>query len=87
MVQYADDFVILCRSREEAEGALAQVEEWTVSAGLQLHPDKTRLVDAAQPGGFDLLGYHFERGYRWPSKKSLAKYKAKSGGIRVVPTA
>jgi RNA-directed DNA polymerase len=77
MVRYADDFVILCRSREEAEDALAQVEEWTVSAGLQLHPDKTRLVDAAQPGGFDFLGYHFERGYRWPSKKSLAKYKAK----------
>ena len=77
MVRYADDFVILCRNREEAEDALAQVEEWTVSAGLQLHPDKTRLVDAAQPGGFDFLGYHFERGYRWPSKKSLAKYKAK----------
>jgi RNA-directed DNA polymerase len=77
MVRYADDFVILCRSREEAEDALAEVEEWTVSAGLQLHPDKTRLVDAAQPGGLDFLGYHFERGYRWPSKKSLAKYKAK----------
>jgi RNA-directed DNA polymerase len=77
MVRYADDFVILCRSREEAEDALAEVEEWTVSAGLQLHPDKTRLVDAAQPGGLDFLGYHFERGYRWPSKKSLTKYKAK----------
>lgn len=77
MVRYADDFVILCRSREEAEQALAEVEEWTASTGLQLHPDKTRIVDAAQPGGFDFLGYHFERGKRWPSKKSLAKYKAK----------
>lgn len=77
MVRYADDFVILCRSREEAEEALAEVAEWTARVGLQLHPDKTRIVDAAQPGGFDFLGYHFERGYRWPSKKSLAKYKAK----------
>ena len=75
MVRYADDFVILCRSREEAERALAKVEEWTAAAGLQLHPDKTRIVDATQPGGFDFLGYHFERGYRWPSKKSLKKLK------------
>lgn len=77
MVRYADDFVILCRSREEAEQALAEVEEWTARVGLQLHPDKTRIVDASQPGGFDFLGYHFEQGKRWPSKKSLAKYKAK----------
>jgi RNA-directed DNA polymerase len=76
MVRYADDFVILCRSREEAERALAEVEGWTAAAGLQLHPDKTRIVDAAEPGGFDFLGYHFERGYRWPSKKSLKKHKS-----------
>jgi RNA-directed DNA polymerase len=76
MVRYADDFVVLCRSREEAERALAEVEEWTAAASLQLHPDKTRIVDAAEPGGFDFLGYHFERGYRWPSKKSLNKHKA-----------
>lgn len=76
MVRYADDFVILCRSREEAEGALTKVESWTAAAGLQLHPEKTRIVDATQPGGFDFLGYHFERGYRWPSAKSLKKHKA-----------
>jgi RNA-directed DNA polymerase len=75
MVRYADDFVVLCRSRSEAERALAEVERWTAAAGLQLHPDKTRIVDAAQAGGFDFLGYHFERGYRWPSKKSLKKHK------------
>jgi len=75
MVRYADDFVVLCRSREEAERALAEVEAWTAAAGLQLHPDKTRIVDVTQPGGFDFLGYHFERGYRWPSKKSLKKHK------------
>jgi len=75
MVRYADDFVVLCRNRDEALQALAELQRWTASAGLQLHPDKTRIVDATQPGGFDFLGYHFERGRRWPSKKSLKKHK------------
>jgi RNA-directed DNA polymerase len=46
-----------------------------VATGLRLHPTKTRIIDAAQPGGFDFLGYHFERGYRWPRAKSLKKFK------------
>jgi RNA-directed DNA polymerase len=75
MVRYADDFVLLCRSESEARQALAWVQEWTASAGLTLHPDKTRIVDATQRGGFDFLGYHFERGYRWPREKSLKKMK------------
>jgi RNA-directed DNA polymerase len=76
MVRYADDFVILCRSEAEARAALARVQGWTATAGLQLHPEKTRLVDATQRGGFDFLGYHFERGYRWPRRQSVAKLKA-----------
>jgi RNA-directed DNA polymerase len=75
MVRYADDFIILCRSEVEAREALEQVRQWTASAGLKLHPVKTRIVDATQPGGFDFLGYHFERGYRWPREKSLQKFK------------
>jgi len=77
MVRYADDFVILCRSQSEAQQALAEVEEWTTAVELRLHAEKTRIVDATQRGGFDFLGYHFERGYRWPSKKSLGKLKDK----------
>lgn len=77
MVRYADDFVILCRSQSEAQRALVEVSEWTAVAGLRLHPEKTRIVDASQSGGFDFLGYHFERGYRWPSKKSLRKFQDK----------
>lgn len=75
MVRYADDFVILCQSRVEAEAALEQVRQWTADAGLQLHPVKTRIVDATQKGGFDFLGYHFERGMKWPRQKSLKKFK------------
>jgi RNA-directed DNA polymerase len=76
MVRYADDFVILCRSEAEARAALAKVQQWTAQAGLRLHPEKTRIVDATLAGGFDFLGYHFERGYRWPRRKSVAKLKA-----------
>lgn len=75
MVRYADDFVILCRSEAEARAALNYVEQWTSKAGLALHPEKTHVVDATQKGGFDFLGYHFERGYKWPCKKSLEKLK------------
>jgi len=89
MIRYADDFVILCRSREAAEAALAAIREWTKAAGLTLHPDKTRIVNAEERGGFDFLGYHFERGFRWPREKSLAKFKeairAKTGRRRPGP--
>jgi len=75
MVRYADDLVVMCRSKEEAERAMAMVGKWTAEAGLSLHPEKTRVVDAEQRGGFDFLGYHFERGMRWPRPKSLKKLK------------
>jgi RNA-directed DNA polymerase len=75
MVRYADDFVILCRSQEEAVAVLERVRQWAEQAGLRLHPVKTRIVDATQRGGFDFLGYHFERGMKWPRQKSLGKFK------------
>jgi RNA-directed DNA polymerase len=76
MVRYADDFVILCRSRQEAIAAKALVSELVRQRGLSLHADKTSLVDTRQAGqGFDFLGYHFENGTRWPRKKSLNKFK------------
>jgi len=75
MVRYADDFVILCRSEAGAQAALAAVRQWVGEAGLTLHPEKTRVVNATQPGGFDFLGYHFERGWKWPRRKSLMKLK------------
>ncbi len=72
MVRYADDFVVLCRSSQEAAAALAVVQEWTAQAGLTLHPTKTRLVNAAEDG-FDFLG--FAAGRRRPRTKSLQKFK------------
>src|SRR6185369_17817745 len=75
MVRYANDFVILCGTKGEAEEALREVAQWTQTNGLMLHPGKTQIVDAAEKGGFDFLGFHFERGHRWPRKKSLRKLK------------
>ena len=74
MVRYADDMVILCGCAQEAQAALVEVRRWTDQAGLTLHPQKTRIVDAAQEA-FDFLGYRFSGGKRWPRDKSLKKLK------------
>ena len=74
MVRYADDFVILCRSPEEAATALTLVQQWTAGAGLKLHPEKTKIVDA-KIDAFDFLGYRFEREQRYPRPKSMQKLK------------
>jgi RNA-directed DNA polymerase len=74
MVRYADDMVLLCRTFEEARTALFEVQRWTVEAGLTLHPEKTRVVDANQDG-FDFLGYRFHMGTRGPRDKSLQRFK------------
>jgi RNA-directed DNA polymerase len=57
MVRYADDFVILCRSREEADAALAEVRAWVEANGLALHPDKTQVGDCREEG----QGFEFRR--------------------------
>lgn len=89
MVRYADDFVVLCRSAEEAARALDEVRQWTAQAGLTLHPEKTRVADlsptASEGDGFEFLGYRFTRERdkrdgavrinRHPRAKSLGKLK------------
>lgn len=84
MVRYADDFVILCRTPEEAEAALAQVRAWVAENGLSLHPDKTRTGDCSRRGqGFEFLGYHFECGRcrpRWKSVNALKDRIRKTTG-------
>jgi RNA-directed DNA polymerase len=91
MTRYADDFIVMCRSQQEAQEALAAITQWIQKAGLQLHPTKTRIVNAAEKGGFDFLGYHFERyreggGMKWPRKKSAQKLREtirqKTGRLR-----
>lgn len=76
MVRYADDFVILCRTRNEAEQALAAIREWMATAQLTLHPEKTRIADLKAGESFDFLGYRFKyqegKGIRrYPRPKSM----------------
>ena len=80
MMRYADDFVVCARTEAEALEALQQITEWVRQARLQLHPSKTRIVNAAERGGFDFLGYHFEQygprgGKKWPRQKSQFKLR------------
>ncbi len=75
MVRYADDFVILCRTGEDAQRALELVRTWTTEQGLTLHPTKTKIVDARMEG-FAFLGYLFQGNDRVPREKSLQKLKA-----------
>ena len=80
MVRYADDFVVLCRHRAEAEAALAVIRHWVAENGLCLHPEKTHVGNCQKSGqGFEFLGYRFEAGRRRVRKKSRERLK---DGIR-----
>lgn len=83
LVRYADDLVIVCRWRSQAERALAVLEHELGQLGLRTHPDKTRIVHLRHGEGFDFLGFHHRwvkapgRNLwflaRWPSKRSMAR--------------
>ena len=89
LVRYADDFVMLCRSRAAAEEALRRVGAILAPLGLQLHPDKTRIVCLTGGWqGFDFLGFHHHkveswrwRGryylHRWPSDRAMRAIRVK----------
>ena len=71
MVRYADDFVVLCKTAEQAQAGLAKVQAWVEANGLTLNADKTHIGDCREQGqGFDFLGYHFEAGERRVRRKS-----------------
>jgi RNA-directed DNA polymerase len=74
MTRYADDFVVLCQSEEEAKRVLEYLRAWTAEAGLTLHPVKTRIVNASTEG-FDFLGWTFRGGKKWPRKKRVLKLR------------
>lgn len=93
LVRYADDFVVACRSEADARAAQELAGEVLAGLGLELHPEKTRLVDLRDGReGFDFLGCHFharvsgrmlERGIRryylqrWPSHRAMKRIRAR----------
>ena len=77
-VRYADDLVVLCRDPHQAEQALAQVRQWMDGAGLELHPQKTRIVSMQVAGShFDFLGYRFYRGSKSGKLRRFVRPKSK----------
>jgi RNA-directed DNA polymerase len=93
LVRYADDFVVICRSEAEARAAQQLAGEVLAGVGLELHPEKTKVVDLREGReGFDFLGCHFrarvsgrmlERGVRryylqrWPSQRAMTRVRGK----------
>jgi len=93
LVRYADDFVVICRSEAEARAAQLRAGEVLAGLGLELHPEKTKVVDLREGReGFDFLGCHFrarvsgrmlERGIRryylqrWPSQRAMTRVRGK----------
>jgi RNA-directed DNA polymerase len=92
LYRYADDFVIVCRTKRDAEKALQIVKQIMARLKLTLHPTKTSLVDMGREG-FDFLGFHFHKlkskksakllPYVWPSQKAM---KSVRGRIRQITT-
>ena len=84
--RYCDDFVVVCRSRMAAEKACEIVAGFLRRLKLNLHPQKTRVVDVGRKG-FEFLGFHFHKlpsrrtgrlvPYAWPSQKAMQTVRAK----------
>jgi RNA-directed DNA polymerase len=78
LVRYADDGVVLCRSQAQAGAALDAVRDILAGLGLELHPDKTKVVDLrAGRQGLDFLGCHFHArmsGRLWEQKRVVRYY-------------
>jgi group II intron reverse transcriptase/maturase len=62
LVRYADDFVVMCRTKKACEEAEARIRVILARLGLELHPDKTRRVELRDgKEGFDFLGCHLHK--------------------------
>jgi RNA-directed DNA polymerase len=78
LVRYADDGVALCRTAAQARAALEAVREILASLGLELHPEKTKVVDLREGReGLEFLGCHFHArmsGRLWEQKRIVRYY-------------
>lgn len=76
LVRYADDFVVLCSSRSQAEEARCRASAIMADLGLELHPDKTRVVDLREGReGFDFLGCHLHARMSGPMWEKYGKVR------------
>jgi RNA-directed DNA polymerase len=98
LVRYADDALVLCRSRQQAQAALARLRELLAELGLEPKEAKTRIVELVVGGeGFDFLGFHHRmvrsRGVRgrrgveflarWPSDRAMRRARERIGQLTI----
>lgn len=86
LFRFADDYVVVCRSKAAAERALELIRQLMEKLKLTLHPTKTRLVDLGREG-FEFLGFHFHKRtdrrtgkvvpYFWPGQKAMKTVRSK----------
>ncbi len=74
-VRYADDFVVVCQSRRQAEQALNLVEQIMTDLELSLSPEKTKIASYGK--GYEFLGFRLSSRTRTMRPKSLEKFKTK----------
>ena len=83
LTRFADDWVVTCSSAAEAQAAIAVALRILSELGVQLHPQKTRVVHVQQ--GFEFLGYKIKRGRRLRLPPSAIRSGARSGALYAFP--
>jgi hypothetical protein len=83
LTRYADDWVVTCQSAAEARAAVAAALRILNELGVQLHPQKTRIVYVQQ--GFEFLGYLIKRGKQLQLPPGMIRSSAQSGGLYAYP--
>jgi RNA-directed DNA polymerase len=83
LTRYADDWVVICKSVAEAQAAIAAALRILSELGVQLHPQKTRVVHVQQ--GFEFLGYKIKRGRQLRLPSSKIRSGAQSGAVYAYP--
>ena len=83
LTRFADDWVVLCRTRGEAIKALEEAREVLKSLGLTIHPEKTKITHINK--GFEFLGYKLKRGKGLKLAKNKIKKRMNSSNIYAFP--
>jgi hypothetical protein len=83
LTRYADDWVVTCKSAEEARAAIAAAQRILTALGVQLHPQKTRVVHVRH--GFEFLGYKIKRGRQLSLPAAKIRSGARSGALYAFP--
>ena len=85
LTRWADDWVVTCRTRVEAERALARATKILDQLGVTLNREKTRIVPVAN--GFEFLGFKIQRGRnRFKLSRDRIKTKLNRQGLYAIPT-